>query len=108
MRKEHKVALSVLEEMLAICGKTEAKDRQDAMNVMVSLLWYEVSFRLDGQNTFVLFRNGNDLSSFCVDNEVKIPVMKQLIEDMRSEGLIAPEEYPVTLTQLGVEKLCQR
>ena len=60
--------MSVLDEMLAICGKMETKNRQDAMNVMVFLLRYEVSFRLDGQDTFVLLRNGNDLNAFCVNN----------------------------------------
>lgn len=97
----------VLDEMLSVRAKFASKDRQEAMNVMVWMLYYEVPFRIGKDDTFVLFRNGNDLSSFCVNNEVKIPVMRQLIEDMRVEGLIASEEYPVTVTPLGVEKLCR-
>ena len=100
--------MSVLEEMLVIRDKLEVKDRQDAMNVMVWLLRYEVAFRLCGQDTFLLFRNENDLSSFCTNNNVKIPAMKWLIGKMRSEGLIAPEQLLVIITPLGVEKLCQR
>ena len=99
--------MSVLDEMLAICSKLESKDRQEAMNVMVWMLHYEVPFRIGKDDTFVLFRNENDITSFCTTNELKIPVMRQLIEDMRAEGLIASEEYPVTVTPLGVEKLCR-
>ena len=98
--------MSVLDEMLSIRAKFENKNRQDAMNVMVFLLHYEVLFRLEGQDTFVLFRNENDLTSFCVNNEVKIAAIRDLLAEMRTEGLIAPELMPVTLTPLGVEKLC--
>ncbi len=99
--------MSVLDEMLSLRQKFEDKDRHDAMNVMTFLLHYEVSFRLGSEKTFTLFRNENDLSAFCTNNEVKVPVMQQVIDEMRAEGLIAPENMPVILTELGVEKLCQ-
>ena len=99
--------MSILDEMLAIRDKLEAKDRQDAMNVMVWLLRYEVAFRLNGKASFELFRTENDISAFCRNNDVKVPAMKGLIESMRAECLIATEPMPVTITPLGVEKLCR-
>ena len=59
------------------------------------------------EKTFIVFRNENDLSSFCTKNNVKVPAMKRLIEKMRAEGLIASGNMPVILPELGVEKLCQ-
>ena len=99
--------MSVLDEMLSLRQKFEDKDRQGVMNVMTFLLHYEVSFRLGSEKIFTLFRNENDLSSFCTNNNVKVPAMRQVIDEMRAEGLIASENMPVILTELGVEKLCQ-
>lgn len=100
--------MNVLEEMLAIRDKLESQDRQDAMIALVWLLSYEVPFRIGSSETFTLFRNENDINTFCVNHEVKIPVMKRLLDSMRAEGLIASEALPVIVTPLGVEKLCQR
>ena len=99
--------MSILDEMLAIRDKLEAKDRQDAMNVMVWLLRYGVAFRLNGKDSFELFRDEADINTCCGNKGVKVPAMKGLIESMRAEGLIAPEPMPVTITPLGVEKLCR-
>lgn len=93
--------MSVLYKMLSIRAKFENKDRQDVMNVLVFLLSYEDPFRIGNDDTFVLFRNENDLSVFCTNNEVKIPAMKKIFADMRTEGLIALTEYPVIITSLG-------
>ena len=99
--------MSILDEMLAIRDKLEVKDRQDAMNVMVWLLRYEVAFRLGDDESFVLFRNENDIGAFCRNNNVKVSAMKWLIDNMRAEGLIGSEALPVIITPLGVEKLCR-
>lgn len=99
--------MSILDEMVAVRDKFESKDRQDVLNVMVGMLHYEVPFRIGNDDTFVLFRNENDITSFCTNNNLKISAMKWLLEAMRAEGLIASEPLPVIITPLGVEKLCR-
>ncbi len=98
--------MKILNELMAMRQFHENRDRKEAMNELIKRIYYEVAPRVVSGDTFALFRDENDVSSFCRNNNLDIRGLRSVIAMMREDGLIAHGTYPVTLTQLGVEKLC--
>ena len=101
------VGKRALKEMLESKAKLETQDREDAVNVMMWFLHYEVSARATSGSEVELFHSDEDMVSFCVNNNLKLPAVKKLLEDMQADGLIVSRTMPIKLTTYGVNKLCQ-
>lgn len=97
----------VLDELLMIRRHFEEGDREDAMNVLMRRIYYEIAPRVTSGDTFTLFRNENDMTGFCHSNNLDMRGLSSVLDMMRKEGLIMQDAFPVVLTQLGVEKLCR-
>lgn len=95
-----------LKELKEAKGKLETQDREDAVNVLMWFLYYEVSARITAGSEVIVFQSDDDMYSFCVSNNLKLPAMKKLLEDMAKDGLINSVAMPVKLTPLGGSELC--
>ena len=98
--------MKILNELLAMRRSFEDTDRKEAMNVLMKRIYYEIAPRVTSGDTFTVFCDENEVGEFCRNNNLDIRGLRSVIAMMREDGLIAHGTYPVTLTQLGVEKLC--
>jgi hypothetical protein len=98
--------MSVLERILEIERDLAEHDRTEAMEVFARLLYYKVAPRVTSGDSFAVFKAEGEVAEFCKNNKIDHRALMWLIEAMRTEGLITPSLMPVTLTPLGVEKLC--
>ena len=98
--------MSVLEEMLKIKQSLAQGDRAEAMEAVTKLLYYKIAPRVAPGDSFTLFLDDSVVGDFCKNNNLDRRAMDWLLNAMRNEGLIASTKEPITLTPLGVEKLC--
>ena len=98
--------MKILNELMAMRRSFEDTDRKETMNILMRRIYYEIAPRVTSGDTFTVFRDENELCDFCHNNNLDIRGLRSVIAMMREDGLIAQGAYPVTLTQLGVEKLC--
>jgi len=100
------VIMTILEKMLKVRSDLIENDREKAMKALISKLHYEVASLVSSGDTFTLFNNELDITSFCQEQNIDIRAMKWLIEAMSNEGLLMLGKMSVLLTPLGVQKLC--
>jgi hypothetical protein len=98
--------MPVLEKILEIKRNLAEHDRKEAMEVLTKLLYYKVAPRVAPGDSFAVFKAEIEVAEFRKNNSIDYRALTWLVEAMRAEGLIAPSLMPVTLTPLGVEKLC--
>ena len=101
--------MRILDELIGMREHFEVKDYKEALAALMQHVHYKVAPRVTSGSTFTLFRNETDMVEFC--NNVQpyqpdIRGLRRVLDKMRKEGLIMQDAFPVTLTQLGVEKLC--
>ena len=98
--------MSVLEEMLKIRQGFAQADRKDAMEAVMNLLYYHIAPRVAPGDSFMLFVDEGTVGTFCKNSNLDRRAVDWLFDAMREEGLLASTREPITLTPLGVEKLC--
>jgi hypothetical protein len=100
--------MSVLGKLLDIKRGLVEQDRKEAMEVLTRLLYYKVAPRVAPGDSFVVFKAEEEVVEFCKSNRADYRALLWLIDAMRLEGLLASSPTPITLTPLGVEKLCSQ
>ncbi len=98
--------MKILNELIKMRRTFEDTDRKEAMNILMRRIYYEIAPRVISGDTFTVFRDENELCDFCHNNNLDIRGLRSVLAMMREDSLIVQDVYPVTLTQLGVEKLC--
>lgn len=98
--------MKILNELMSMRQFHENRDRKEAMNELIKRIYYEIAPRVTSGDTFTVFSDENEAGEFCRNNNLDIRGLRSVLAMMREDGLIAHGTYPVTLTQLGVEKLC--
>ena len=98
--------MKILDDLLATRKIFEDRDSKEAMSSLMKCIYCEVAPRVTSGNTFILFHEEKEMSTFCWKHRLNIRGLMALLATMREDGLIGQEMFPVKLTQLGVEKLC--
>ena len=99
--------MKILDELLAMRKYLEERDYKEAMTALMRRIHYDVAPRVTSGDTFTLFSSELEMNAFCQKQGVYMCGLKHLLDMMREEGLIMQDTLPITLTQLGVEKLCR-
>jgi hypothetical protein len=99
--------MNVLEKMQKIRQSLIERDHEHAMSILTEMLHYKVAPRVTGGDEFTLFRDENQITDFCKNNDIDQRALSWLFDAMRTEGLLASSKIPVILTPLCVEKFCR-
>lgn len=98
--------MTVLKKLLEVRADLENTDRDSAMKALMKRLYYEVAPCVESGDTYKIFDYEYTVEDFCRNNNLDIRAMKWLFEAMESEKLLSINRTSVTLTSLGIEKLC--
>ena len=98
--------MTVLKKLLEVRADLENTDRDNAMSALMKRLYYEVAPCVESGDIYKIFDYDNTVEDFCRNNNLDIRAMRWLLEAMESEKLLLLNRMSVTLTSLGVEKLC--
>ena len=98
--------MKILNELMTLRHSFEDEDKKEAMTTLMKRIYYEIAPRVASGDTFTLFRDENEMSDFCRNNNLDMRGLSLVLAMMREDGLIGQGSFPVVLSQLGVEKLC--
>lgn len=99
-------SMSVMGEMLCMRQDLINENRAAAMDALVRSLHYRIAHCDEKDDLAVIFADKESAEAFCKNNLLDRRAFDWLLDGMREEGLLTPDKEKITLTLLGVEKLC--
>ena len=98
--------MKITEELKSIKREFENSDRRKAMQEFMRKIYYEIAPAVAFGDRANVFKDEKAVAVFCEEKGIDMRAFRWLLGELSNEGLILPYPHEVSLSELGVGKLC--